>query len=349
MSHPTRHWRRFVRWWLAELAGLFPSSVTGRLLGQGTVLPMRLDGNQLHIEGAPPLPLEAAALPRQAAARVAQADAVVLVLPAAMVLRRTIDIPAAAWRELASAVPFLVERHTPFLPGQAHAAHRVIGRDAGRGKIRVELAVTAAAPLGLILARLHQLGISAGAIHVEGDDRLPRLDFAGTRLRRPMRSWLAEPWHPLLAATLALLLAGPAVVAAVVHARAHHLAATLSAGGAGPQAQATLRARLRAEVSLARTLAARVAAPDPLAVLDRATQALPASSWVFRLDLTPQSLQLGGFSTDMPEAVARLQALPGVQKLEFRAPVIHDAHADRDRFDILLHLDKLSHAQRVSP
>ncbi len=349
MSRLARHGRNFVHWWLAELAGMVPSSVSGRLLGKGTVLPVRLDGDLLHMDTLPPLPLAAARLPETMAARIAQADAVVLVLPAATVLRRAIELPAAASRELASAVPFLIERHTPFLPGQAQAAYRITGRDDGRGKINVELAVTASAPLGRCLARVHQLGIPAGAIHVEGDNLQPRLDFASTRPRRPMRSWLAEPSRPLLAASLALLLAGPAVVAAVVHARARHLAATLSAGGAGPQEQATLRARLSKEVALARTLAARVEAPGPLTVLDSATKALPASAWVFRLDFTPQSLQLGGFSTDMPEAVARLQALPGVRKLEFRAPVIHDAHADRDRFDILLHLDKLDHAQRVSP
>ncbi len=349
MSRPSRHWHSFVHWWLTELASLVPSSIAGRLLGQGTVLPVRLKGDLLLIEGAPPLPLETNALPAALAARIFQADAVALVLPASMVLRRSIDLPAAALRELASALPFLIERHTPFLPGQAQAAYRITSRDAGAGKIKVELAVTASAPLGRILARLHQLGISAGAIHVEGDDRLPRLDFAGAGLRRPVRSWLAEPSRPLLAATLALLLAGPAVVSAMVHVRAHQQAASLSAGGAGTQEQATLRARLRTEVSLARTLAARIAAPDPLALLDDTTKALPASTWVFSFDFTPQSLQLGGFSTDMPEAVARLQALPGVQKLEFRAPVIHDAHADRDRFDILLHLHKGSHAERVSP
>lgn len=341
--------RAILRWWLGELAGLVPASLTGRLFGQGIVLHLRLDGDLLHADASPPIDIAAAALPASLTARIRAADAVVLVLPASIVLRRTIDIPAAAARELASAVPFLVERHTPFLPGQARIAWRLAGRDSAPGRVRLELAATAAPALDHALARLHTLGVPVGAVHVEADDRAPRLDFARSGMRRPMRSWLAEPWRPLLAAAAALLLAGPILVAGVVHMRMRRMDIALAASTTDPQQRETLRARLHADASLAATLAARARAPDAAETLARVTAALPDTSWLFSFDFTPQTLQLGGFSTDMPAAVARLQALPGVAKLEFRSPVIHDARADRDRFDILLRLQKAGDAQRVPP
>lgn len=352
IKHPASRWREAaaaaLRWWFTELAGIVPPSITARLFGQGALLPIRLDGELLHIDGVR-LPLEASTLPAQARARIRQADAIVLMLPAAMVLRRSIDIPSAAARELASAVPFLVERHTPFLPDQARAAWRIRNRDAGSGKVRIELAVTAAAPLERIMARLHQLDIPVGRIHVEADDRLPRLDFAAAPAGRPLRSWLAEPWRPLLAGALAVLLTGPVIVAGVVHARAELLTRELAAHGEKPREQASLRAGIRKQAATAAILAAHAAAPGALDMLQQITQALPDSAWLFSFDFTGQTLQLGGFSTDMPATVLRLQSLPAVEHLEFRSPVIHDAHADRDRFDILLRLKKAGHAERVSP
>jgi general secretion pathway protein L len=341
--------RSALHWWLAELAGMVPASLTGRLLGQGTVLHLRLDGDLLHAEGLQPIEVASANLPAPLAARVRAADAVVLVLPASIVLRRTIDLPAAAARELASAVPFLVERHTPFLPGQARTAWRIAGRAPSPGRVQVELAATAAAPLERALAHLHDGGVPVSAVHVEADDRIPRLDFARSGTRRPMRSWIAEPWRPLLVAAAALILAGPVLVAGVVHMRLSRMEVALAASTTHPQQRERLRARLRADASLAAVLAARARAPEATDTLARVTAALPDTSWLFSFDFTPQTLQLGGFSTDMPAAVARLQALPGIGKLEFRSPVIHDARADRDRFDILLRLQKAGDAQRNPP
>lgn len=327
---------------------MVPRSMSGRLFGEGTVLCLRLDGDRLHVDAAPPIDLPAAAWPASLAARVGAADAIVLVLPASIVLRRTIDLPAAAERELASAVPFLVERHTPFLAGQARTAWRVADRVAGPGRVRVELAATAAAPLERVLARLQDLGVPITAVHVEGDDCIPPLDFSRARASRTMGAWRAEPWRPLLAGAVALLLAGPVLVATVVHERARRMEQALAGGEAHLQARQIQRARLRADAALAATLSAREHAPEALDALCLVTQALPESSWLFSFNFTPQSLQLGGFSTDMPAAVGRLQALPFVAKLEFRSPVIHDAHADRDRFDILLRLQKAGDAKRIS-
>jgi general secretion pathway protein L len=353
VSKPALRWRAAadaaLRWWFTELAGLVPTSVTARLFGQGALLPLRLDSDLLHIDGGPSFPIEASVLPPAVRARIAQADAVVLVLPATMVLRRNVDIPAAAARELASAVPFLVERHTPFPPDQARAAWRIRNRDLGGGAVRVELAVTASAALDRITARLHQLDVPVNHIHVEGDDRLPRLDFSASRTGRPMRSWLAEPWRPLLAGAFAVLLVGPVAVACVLHVRADILGRALAAHGDKPREEEVLRAAVRRQAALVSTLSAHTAAPGALDLLHQITQALPDSTWLFSFDFTGQAVQLGGFSTDLPAAVASLQSLPEVAHLEFRSPVIHDAHADRDRFDILLRLKKAGHAQRVSP
>ena len=355
MSEPAKAWRRhtalayrrFTRWWFAELAGLVPAALREKLVGRGNILALRLDGDTLHVGATGRVPVDAAELPPALRRRVATADAIELILPAAMVLRRTIDIPAAAAAELASAVPFLVERHTPFPPDHARTAWRKRGRADAQGRVRVELGVTAAARLDPILARLHQLDVPVARIHVEGDDRLPRLDFAaasGAGLRRP---WLAEPWRPLLAASLALLLAGPPILAAIMHARAAALARSLAEHGAEPQERKHLAELLRADLALAAPLAARAAETGTVERLQQVTEALPDSSWIFSFDLTPQTLQLGGFSSDMPATVSRLQALPDVEHLEFRAPVLHDARAERDRFDILLRFAKAGHAERI--
>jgi general secretion pathway protein L len=331
----------FLGWWGSELAGLVPRALLRRFAGSRAVLRIRLDGARLHLGGPDSVALDAAALPALLLGRVQQAGAVVFELPAAMVLRRVVEVPAAATRELAAAVPFLIERHTPFPAGQARVAWRILGPAAAAGRVRLEVAATDAAGLTRLVARLQQLGITIGAIQVHGDDRQPPLDFAaGFGLFGRGRSWRAEPWRLLLAGTLCLALLGPMAVALWVHLRAERVTQALAMRGARPQDAARQEQHLRAE---------RLAAPDALSLLDHVTNALPDSSWLFSFDFTPAALQIGGFSTDMPDAVGRLQALREVEQLEFRSPVIHDAHADRDRFDILLRLKKGIYAGRVPP
>jgi general secretion pathway protein L len=349
-SPAARHWRvawRWAgegwRWWIAELAACVPAALLRRLFGPGKSLALRLDGEVLHVTGQPDLPLDAAELPAALRRHLRQADALALVLPQKSVLRRVIDVPSAAAREMASAVPFLVERHTPFLPGQARAAWRVMSRDQA-GRTPIELAVTAGPPLDRVLDRLDDLDVAISAIHVDGDDRLPRLDFSAATRLGVRRRWLREPWRPLLAATLCLLLLGPAAVSVAVHHRALAMQAALAARGANPADAARLRVTFAHDAAAAAILAGRIADTDPLRLLRDVTEALPDSAWLFSFGLTPATLQIGGFSTDLPAAIARLQALPEVAHLEFRSPVIHDAHTDRDRFDILLNLKNLKNA-----
>jgi general secretion pathway protein L len=341
--------RAFLSWWWGELAGLVPRALIGRVVGNRAMLLIRFDGARLYFDSHESAALDAAALPAALLRRVQQAESVALELPAPMVLRRTVDLPAAATRELAAAVPFLAERHTPFPPGQARVAWRVLGAASTPGRIQLELAATDAAGLVRLEARLHQLGIQVGAIHVQGDGHAPQLDFAAGGFFGRGRRLLAEPWRVLLAATLCLMLAGPMAVAIAVHLRAAAMGQALAARGAQPQDAERQKQRLRIDEADAQKLGERLAAPDVLSVLDHITDALPDSSWLFSFDYTPASVQIGGFSTDMPDAVGRLQALRELEQLEFRSPVIHDAHADRDRFDILLHLKKGVYAGRVPP
>jgi general secretion pathway protein L len=331
------------RWWLAELGACVPAGLMQRLFGPGNVVVLRLDGEMLHVTGQPDLPLDSAVLPDALRHHLRQADALALLLPAASVLRRVIDVPSAAAREMAKAVPFLVERHTPFLPGQARAAWRIKSQDRA-GRTAIELAVTARHTLERVLNRLLDLDMPISNIHVDGDDRLPRLDFSAATRMGGRRGWLREPWRPLLAATLGLLLFGPAAVSVALHHRALAVQAALAASGARPAEDARLRAILAHQVASATVLAGRMADPSPLRLLHDITDALPDSAWLFSLDATPATVQIAGFSTDLPAVIARLQALPEVAHLEFRSPVIHDAHTDRDRFDILLHLKILQHA-----
>jgi general secretion pathway protein L len=341
-------WGRLgLGWWTGELLGLVPRGLAGRLFGEGNVLRLFVRGDAVvSAMGEDCLDHPAAGSLAEA---LRAADMVVLVLPAQTVLRRVVDIPVAASRELAAAAPFLAERHMPFPPGQARLAWRRVAPPGTGGRVRVELAATASAPLDRLLERLDLVGIHPSRLLVEGDEARPQLDFgAGARRGRSAR-WRDEPWRSILAASLALAVLGPLLVSAVVHVRAERLAAALPAQGANTlDAGRTRDAFAKAEAA-AGVLAARVKAADPLRVLDQLSAALPDTAWAFSFDYTPASVEIGGFSGDMAGTVGRLQSIPGANRLEFRSAVIHDAKTDRDRFDILLHLDSAAHATRISP
>jgi hypothetical protein len=210
--------------------------------------------------------------------------------------------------------------------------------------LRLELAVTDAAALGQQLSRLKALVVPVSAVQVDGDERLPRLDFKDHDRAWQGRLGGREPAAMLLAASVALALAGPVVVASVVHWRAWQ--ADRQASTQASQGDRAVLDRLRADMTAAGVLAPLLDAPSALATLLAVTHALPDDAWLFGFDLAGRTLEVQGFSADLPATVGRLQALPGLDRLEFKSPVMHGGRDDKDRFDIILRLKQAGHAEQ---
>ena len=333
-----------LRWWLGELAAVVPARVRDALAGDGHDFRVRVHANVIRIEGgqgsdaAWDLPLGDDDLPAQLQARLRGGAGAVLLLPAAAVLRRVVELPSAAASELQSATSFLVERLSPFRLEQACHTARLVARDKARKLIRAEVAVVPRQMLEGLLVALSARSIPLCAVRIEGDAGKPPLDFlpsqsARSRFGRQAR----EPWRPVLAAGLALVVIGPLAVAYRSHAEATALAAAVAqVAGIGGRA-AALRTEVEARAAAEAFMSARQRRPKAIEVLAALTRTLPDDTWVFRMDARPGQVVFAGLSSDVPALLERLTTAPFAAP-ELISPVAHGLAGGKSRFEVRVEL-----------
>jgi len=334
-----------LTWWLGELHALVPGRLRDALAGDGHDLQVRVHANVVHIEsGQGPdaawdLPRAGDGdLPADLQARLRGGAGAVLLLPAAAVLRRAVELPLAASSELHSATSFLVERFSPFRLEQACHTARLLARDKARKLVRAEMAVVPRQMLEELLAALSARGIPLSAVGIEGDTGKPPLDFLPRRRVRSRFHWQArEAWRPVFVAGLALMVAGPLAVAYRTHAEANGLAAEAAQfAGVGGRA-AALRTEVEARAAAEAFMAARQRRPKAIEIVDALTRTLPDDTWVFRMDLRPGQVVLAGLSSDVPALLERLTVVPFAAP-ELTSPVAHGLAGGKSRFEVRVQL-----------
>jgi len=269
--------------------------------------------------------------------QIKRADTIVLLLPAEQVLRRSMELPAAAASDLSSAMSFQITRQTPFPVKQTSYTYRVTGRNKARGTILVEVAMTAKPALEQLQALLSGVDVQISAIRIEQDDGIPPLEFdrgVGTW----HGSWFSEPWKPIAATALLVSVLGPSAVAW----KAHHEADIEVAAAASNQAAAEAAEKLQRQLAQARAadvfLRRRISGPKTIEILASATRALPDDSWVFDMEVTDERLHLNGYAASVPAILQRLQAVPLFGTIEFPSPIRHERGSKLDRFDMMIKL-----------
>jgi general secretion pathway protein L len=334
-----------LTWWLDELRGMIPGFVKSFLGGNVPPLHLKLGTDVLLVQEESGQELAVLALgatdplPTELVERIEKGGATILVLPDGGVLRRTVDLPLSAERELRAAMSFEIDRQTPFEAEQVHHRYRILARDPVRKRLSAELAVVPRATIETALGSAETMGFTIDAILVEQDDIRPALDFMPRRQRLATRSWRAEPWRPIAIAAALLLVIGPGTIAWHRHVQADTLAAEVARQRlVGHHAQA-----LRDEILLAETasrfLPDKRRAPRAVEIVDTLTRLLPDDSWVFDLDLGPLEVRIEGFAADVPGVIERLQApMLGIPQL--RSPVARNSTNSRDRFDLALPLKR---------
>ena len=273
--------------------------------------------------------LDTVPLPASLDMAIRQAECVVF-LPKNIVLCRVVDVPADARGDVNNAMPFLVERHTPFIERNARFTYRIVGFKT-KQLMTIELAVTARVRLDAIESALAERGISISGIRVEGDLSQPQLEFRITNRSRQTR------WHSRAAigvAALLILFLGPLAVAGFVHnrlAQESAAAKTRKVDALGISLTREAFYRALAGVTFFRELDAL---PRPLEIIDSLTDALPDNAWLFRLDIDLSTVRLAGYSRDVPTVLRHLQSLPWARSVDYESSVLHDPSRQGDRFEL---------------
>ena len=195
----------FRRWWLGELTALVPGAMKRALIKRRTKLVLDLQDG----EGAPAVRLSTEiwrggrlvrrqVLERNALTLVAARDVLatlpkrtrqaplVLRIPAAHCLVRTVWLPGSARPQLAGILDLDIERVTPFERAEVYSAHVADPRPANDGKLRVTQIIVERSRVDPVLA---QLGLAVTALECwdkAGTAPLP-VDLLGSRRPAPKR------------------------------------------------------------------------------------------------------------------------------------------------------------------
>lgn len=274
-----------------------------------------------------------------------------LLLPAAVVLRRTLTLPLAARDNVLQVVAFEMDRQTPFNVAQVYYAVRELGTPAAAGRFNAELVVVMRGTLDPLLDRLRAQSIAIDAVDVAmANDRL------GVNLlppgQTPHRVRPRRRLNLLLAAACVLLLV--VVLAAWLHNRQAALSqmqAEVDSMRGEAQQVVALRQQLQDNAGAAGFLAQRKKnTVSMLSLLQEATTRLPDSAWLerFSVDNTGQI----GFQGQSQQAAKLLDTLKDstlITDASFQGSIQPDPTSGKERFYLTARVHQPAAGKPKSP
>src|SRR5690606_4834507 len=181
---------RFLRWWIGELLACLPPRWRSVLAVEDARLLLRIEDDVLVVSERISGEIverqrlgtgEDDNLPRTLERSLDEGQRQlrrVLLLPAGMVLRRTLQLPAAAAENLRTVLGFELDRQTPFRPEQVYYDYRVLRQEPGARQITVELALVQREALEAYVARLGTLANTLHSVDVAlASGQLPGYNF----------------------------------------------------------------------------------------------------------------------------------------------------------------------------
>jgi len=296
----------FWQWWMRELAPLMPAAPRAALArrrmrpvlvfagDQATVWQAAMEEGRPVMRAATTIPLSgdaSASSGRAALASLGKAGVparVVVSLSAPEVLRKKIVLPAALEENLAQALGYDLDRHTPFKSEELYFDATVVDRTPARNTITVDLAAVRRTLVDPSLKHVAAWGGEVVAVVPEPPQSaaMSRLNLLPPELRtsRPLlRRW--QFWGPVL-------LLGAMTIAAIAIPLWQKREYVLELAGLADQARAraavseTLRAELNARVGDYNTaLERKYAFPGALQVVDTVSKVLPDDTWLTQFEL----------------------------------------------------------------
>ncbi len=205
-------------------------------------------------------------------------------------LRKQLTYPATVEPNLDQVLGYDLDRHTPFKSDELYYDAAIVGRDASRSEIRVEL-------VAALRALVDQLRRQAGAWGAEVVAIVPALPHAGTagaaaRLNLLPEIDRREPawrrWQLWVPVALAVTLAGAAIAVPLLQKRELAIALLHQTEQARVQAAAADALRQQLEQSVDDynfVLGRKYAYPSTVQLLDDVTRLLPDDTWLTQLEL----------------------------------------------------------------
>jgi general secretion pathway protein L len=353
----------FLAWWRAELVGMLPARWQAWLQDRRETWLAAIEENELRIQregSAEPF----ARFPLDQPADVLRSDILqllgrgpnpdrrlILSVPTAAVLLRTLQFPSAVEQNLRQVLSFEMDRQTPFKADQVYFDYRVDPVAAGK-QLKVDLALAPRAVVDSLLEQARNLNLS-----LDGAD----VPVAGTTVLRRHGFNLLPPAaqtrraNPQLRLNLILGAAAVLLTFMVMQQSVANRAEALEGLRANVEAARTearavtqLRNQLNTAVSGAGYLAEKKAqAPSVFRVLGDLSERLPDETWLERMTFREGGLEVAGQSDEATKLIALLQQSRTISTPAFMGQISPDARTRKERFTLSARYDLRPNADPV--
>jgi general secretion pathway protein L len=333
------------RWWIAELRGLLPKRLLDLLNARQSRIVVEVTPDEISVTrrhaGSDSVLLRhggtavASAAPAALRGPVSAGETVILRLPQPEVLRKTVELPLGALRNLRQILRFEVERQSPLELERVYFDHQVLRRDAAARKLVIELRIVKRDAVDRALSVCRSLGLVPAALDFIGDDR--PLEMAGL-LTAGATSVARWPWRRVTVALAALACLLAASLAYVESARRQQLASDIAARLAAAKTEVQDTDRLRKEIAALTTrtefLDQQKAKPLAIRVVSEITRLLPDGTWLFQLEIDGPKIRLRGDSPAASQLLTAFDGSPLFTNTRFLAPVTQGGRSGLERFDL---------------
>ncbi len=339
----------FLRWWLGELKQLMPVSWRERLQHAQRRLVLELHSASLSVgveEAGQIQPLERFELEQDPALQRQQVRKVLeqhdlnevprfLLLDAGQVLRKNIQLPAAAESNLQQVLGFEMDRQTPFRASEVYFTWKNLGSDKDSAQIRLELFVVPRKPLDTQLETLASRGVSISGVDVISEGQSLGVNLLPYEKRVGVVNPRTRLNYALAAAAAVLLVV---VMVQSINMRANRVL-ELEEAIAEVQDEARRVQRLREQVketSEAASFLTRRRAESPMAieVLADVTRLLPDDTYLDRLVINEGSVLMQGKSRNAQQLIEVVNNSELLDHAAFRGSTRLDAQTGLEIFEV---------------
>ena len=340
---------QFFRWWGGELRGMLPASWRAKLLPPKRAVVLRLSGSELSVELqeadqrqqlavlplAEDFKLHEQRLHDVLAERELLQSPRELLIEDSMVLRKEVTLPLAAESNLSQALGYEMDRQTPFRADDVYFDFRIIERNRDTAQLRVELLLTPRLELDRQIEVLVHRGLQPSAVDVEVDGRAVGINFLPPDQRHRALNWRVRVnWS--LAGVLLLLVA--AVMFQSLWLRKQQIESVkLAIEEVRSEAMRVQQIRQQIEdaYEAAGFLTGRRASAVPtVKVLAEVTRVLPDDTFLDRLVIDEESVQMQGKSNNAQRLIELVNQSGYFSNAAFRGPTRLDTRTQKEIFDL---------------
>jgi general secretion pathway protein L len=336
--------RSFWRWWSGELVELLPEKLQKAIAQRQQKLYVEIEddkfllslGNRAAQREILRLALDAADAEDEDIPREVQQT--LLLLPDDKVLAKRITLPAAAEENLNEVLGFEMDLHTPFRASDVYYDFTVVGRDTARGNVTVDLVYAPRDAVDAFVEGASRLGMKTDVVTCRRRDNanLQPVNLLPQAQRRARRLDVKN-LNLGLTALLAVLVVAAITIPLVQKNRALEvLEAQVQAAAAEARQGAELRQDLEKMAAASQFLIGKKTSDVMIVELvDEVSRILPDHTWIARLDLSGDELQIQGQSSASASLIRIIESSPWFENVRFASPVVQIAGTDNDRVHIV--------------